>query len=151
MQGVVGRPDQLLSFAISITAIMTSTAPQHKDPYGQAIREQSECMDRSFREHDERQRVAMRRPFLDERLMTNENPPNCRAQDFSTPRLRKCPFLFENLSSVDIIIPDPDPFSGNCDGGADGYNWKVAFKGVEGGPFVMKMVSVLTSADLAPL
>lgn len=41
-----------------------------------------ECMEKAFQTHDERQRISMPRPFLDNILMVSENPPGCPAQDF---------------------------------------------------------------------
>ncbi|KAM3536566.1 hypothetical protein MY4038_000021 [Beauveria bassiana] len=87
----------------------------------------------------ERQCALMRQPFLEERLLTDDNPPNCTLAAFKEPRLRKCPFEFDQISRVNKITLHPDQDAGRCDGGLDGWNWKVDFEGVTGGPFVLKL------------
>ncbi|KAM3512337.1 hypothetical protein MY11210_004050, partial [Beauveria gryllotalpidicola] len=87
----------------------------------------------------DRQRAMMRQPFLEERLLTDDNPRNCTLAAFKEPRLRKCPFEFDQISRVDKITLHSDQDAGRCDGGLDGWNWKVDFEGVMGGPFVLKL------------
>ncbi|EGX91384.1 hypothetical protein CCM_05542 [Cordyceps militaris CM01] len=94
---------------------------------------------REARRDADRQRAMMRQPFLEERLLTDDNPPNCTLAAFKQPRLRKCPFAFDQLSYLDKITQDPDQDAGKCDGGLDGWNWKVDFEGAVGGPFVLKL------------
>lgn len=102
--------------------------------------ERQRRIERVAKRDADRQRAMMRQPFLEERLLTDDNPPNCTLAAFKEPRLRKCPFEFDQISCVDQITQHPDQDAGKCDGGLDGWNWKVDFEGVTGGPFVLKLV-----------
>ncbi|OAA48122.1 hypothetical protein BBO_02391 [Beauveria brongniartii RCEF 3172] len=79
-------------------------------------------IEREAKRDEDRQRAMMRRPFLEERLLTDDNPPNCTLAAFKEPRLRKCPFEFDQISRVDKITLHPDKDAGRCDGGLDGWN-----------------------------
>ncbi|KAL2022665.1 hypothetical protein VTK56DRAFT_4746 [Thermocarpiscus australiensis] len=67
---------------------------------------------------------AARAPFRDDSLMLG--PPSCTAEDFETPRLRRCPFDLDTMS-----------WESRIDGGLDGYVWKVNFG--DKGPFILKV------------
>ncbi|KAF1732024.1 hypothetical protein CRV24_008217 [Beauveria bassiana] len=101
--------------------------------------ERQRQIERQAKRDADRRHAMMRQPFLEERLLTEDNPPNCTLAAFKEPRLRKCPFKFDQISRVDKITQHPDQNAGKCDGGLDGWNWKVDFEGVTGGPFVLKL------------
>lgn len=88
----------------------------------------------------EKDRAMMRQPFLDQRPLTDDHPPNCTLAGFKEPRLRQCPFQFDDISRVDKINKETDLDAGKCDGGLDGWNWKIHFDGAAGGPYVLKLV-----------
>ncbi|KAI0173377.1 hypothetical protein GGR52DRAFT_542896 [Hypoxylon sp. FL1284] len=70
---------------------------------------------------------ALSVPFLSEELMSK--PPSCSAADFTTPRLRRCPF---DMASIDWKR------SHRITGGFDGYTWKIWFHGHDC-PYALKM------------
>ncbi|RMZ85289.1 hypothetical protein DV738_g357, partial [Chaetothyriales sp. CBS 135597] len=59
-----------------------------------------------------------------------DGPPACSLEGFKEPFLRKCPFDLDTLTVIDRINPAPYALDGTGgDGGLDGYNWIVDFKG----------------------
>lgn len=103
--------------------------------------------ERLIRERDDAERKIRQlrlQPFLNETLMTDDNPPDCSAGSFEQPRLRKCPFQFKDINRVTSVVKVSKwQNEAQANGGMDGFNWKVRFKGVDDGPFVMKVVSHL--------
>lgn len=76
-------------------------------------------------------------PFLDDKTMNNACL-DCSGKNFGEPRLQRCTYDLSSVEFIGRVNSTPKSLRSNAelDGGLDGYNWKIRFRG-DSVPFAM--------------